>query len=121
MQMLSNMRQIHLCFQQASLDGTTTGDKALGWPADAKLKSKADVKKMLSVGYLKAEDLEKLQLDKMTIGNVSEADPDDTILLEYKTANGKTTLVALKSGECRSLRTGQSLGNPPPRTPAFLE
>ena len=121
-QTLSNMTQIHLALQTAALDATTDGDKKVGWPADAKMKSKADVKQMLiSKGYLKAEELDKLHFDKISVGNVSEEDPSDTIVLQCKTDSGKFTLVARKSGEVLILRPGQSPGNPPSRTPAFLE
>jgi len=121
-QMLRNMRQIHVAFVSAALDATANSDKKIGWPADAKMKSKADVKQMLfSKGYLKAEELEKLHFDQMTIGNVSDADPDNTIILQCKSGNGKSTLIELKSAEGRILRSGQSFGNPPPRAPAFLE
>jgi len=44
-QMLSGMKQLHLAMQQAQLDGKTTGDDKLGFPADLKFTSAAQVKK----------------------------------------------------------------------------
>jgi type II secretory pathway pseudopilin PulG len=122
-QWLSNMKQIHLVLQQAQLDSKTTGDSKLGFPADAKYTSAAQVKKMLiENGYLKADDLDRLQFDKISIGNVSADDPPDTILLQSKPENGRSTIIFLKGGDGRIERPGQQpSGRPPPRTPAFLE
>ena len=121
-QMLNNMKQVHLALFNAQSDNTATGDATIGYPVNAKLKSRADVKQMLvSCSYFKPDDIEKVQFDKMTIGNVSNDDPADTILLEYTSENGKLTVVVLKSGDGQILKSGQSMGNPPPRTPAFLE
>ena len=120
-EMLSNMKQIHLVLQQVALDGTTTGDKTIGWPADAHLKSKAELKKMVVPAYISDGDYDRMQFDKISIGNVSENDPADTILLEYKPASGGPAVVFLKSGDGQVSRAGQTFGNPPPRDPAFLE
>ena len=120
-QMLSNMKQVRLALQQAALDGKTTGDRTIGWPTDVQLKSKAEVKKMLVPSYISVGDYDRMQFDKISIGNVSEKDPADTILFEYQPANGGTKLIMLKSGDGQILKAGQSLGNSPPRSPAFLE
>lgn len=121
-QMLSNMRQIHAALQMAELDGKTAGNSKSGYPADMKFTSAAQVKEMLIVSeYLTAEDLEQLQFDKISIGNVSVEDPPDTILLQAKTDNGRSTIVLLKNGDGKVLRQGHTFGNPAPRNPAFLE
>lgn len=120
-QMLSNMKQCHLVLLQVALDAKSTGDKTIGWPADAQLKSKAELKKMVVPTYISAEDYDRMQFDEISIGNVSENDPADTIVLEYKPANGGSTVIFLKSGDGKVSKAGQTFGNPPPRTPAFLE
>jgi len=112
-QMLRTMRSIHLAMMQAEMDGKSSG----------KFASKADVKKTLvENSFLKAGDFERLQFDKISIGNVSAEDPPDTILLQAKSENGRSSIVVLKDGSGRIERVGQlSFGRPPPRTPAFLE
>lgn len=122
-QELSNMRQIHLAMQQAQLDGKTTGNPKTGFPADMKFTSAAQVKKMLiENNYLTADDLNRLQFDKISIGNVSSDDPADTILLQAKSKNGRAAIVFQKGGAGMITRAGQQpYGRPPPRTPAFLE
>ena len=121
-QMLSNMKQIHLAMQQAQLDAKTTGNNKLGFPADMKFTSAAQVKQMLvENSSLTAADLDRLQFDKISIGNVSVDDPPDTILLQAKTNTGKSTIIMKKGGDGRIERAGQSVGRPPPRDPPFLE
>lgn len=120
--MLSNMKQIHLALQQAQLDGTTTGNAKLGYPADRKFTSAAQVKDMLIANdYLSAEEIDRLQFDEISIGNVSDGDSADTILLQAKTDNGRSTIIVLKGGDGTILRNGATSGHPPPRNPEFLE
>jgi type II secretory pathway pseudopilin PulG len=122
-QMLSNMRQIVLAIQSAEADGVANANPKLGFPADAKFTSKAQVREML-VGnnYITTADLHHLQFDKTSIGNVSVVDPPDTILLQAKSENGRSTITFLKDGSGMIKRTGQQpYGHPAPRTPAFLE
>jgi hypothetical protein len=109
-QMLNNMRQINLGLGSLRADGR------------AKFASAAQVKEMLIENKIfSAADLERLQFDKISIGNVSEGDPPDTIFLQAKSGNGRSTTVILISGDGALVRTGRSFGRPPPRTPAFLE
>lgn len=119
--MLSNMRQISMAMQSAQSD--VSGNPKLGFPADAEFNSAAQVKKMLvENGYLKADELVRLQFDKISIGNVAADDPPDTILLQSKSENGRSKITFLKDGSGRIERSGQSpFGQPPPRTPAFLK
>ncbi|MEI6072981.1 MAG: DUF4190 domain-containing protein [Verrucomicrobiae bacterium] len=122
-QMLNSMKQIYLSIQQAQLDGTTTGEPKLGFPADTKITSKAELKQMLiAEKYFKSEDLDRLGFDKISVGNVSEADPPDTILLKATSPGGKSVIIFHKGGDGAIYRPGQKpLGSDPPRTPAFFE
>lgn len=122
-QMLSNMRQIEFVIQQAEADGVANTNPKLGFPADAKYTSAAEVKNMLvENNYLTAEDLNRLQFDRVSIGNVSVSDPPNTILLRAKSENGRSTITFLKDGSGQIERPGQPpFGQPPPRSPAFLE
>ena len=121
--MLSNMRQIHFALVQAQTDGKSTGDPKFGFPADANFTSADQVKKMLiENNLLTATDLAKLQFDKISIGNVSVNDPPDTITLQARSENGKLIMTVLKDGSGQLTRQGQPLpGQPPPRSPAFLQ
>jgi type II secretory pathway pseudopilin PulG len=121
MQMLSNMRQICLAVQTAQLDGDTTGNPKLGFPAKAKIKSKAELKQMLvSEGYITAADLEKLKFNEISVANVSDEDPADTIFL--KATMGKMVIIFRKGGDGAIYRTGQNtFSTDPPRSPAYLD
>ena len=120
---LSSARQIQLVLQMASIDRTSTGNKNIGLPADVGLSTVGEVKQMLIAGnYLTAGDLEKLGVEQFLIGNVSENDPPNTILLKSKPAPGKRSVVFLKGGDGLILSPGQAArGIDPPRDPPFLE
>ena len=120
-QMLSNMKQIHLVVLQAQLDGTTTGNPKLGFPATAKIKSKAELKQMLiSENYITATDLDHLKFDEISVANVSDEDPGDTIFL--KANSGRYVVVFRKAGDGAIYRPGQNTFSlDPPRSPAFLD
>ncbi len=59
-QTLSNMKQLHLATQTMALDGTTTGDATLSWPADATNPSWAAWATNLVPSYLSTNDFAKL-------------------------------------------------------------
>jgi type II secretory pathway pseudopilin PulG len=120
-QMLSNMRQIHMAVLTAQNDGATTGNPNLGFPASAKIESKAALKEMLvSEGYISADDLEKLKFNDMSVANISDEDPVDTIFL--KATMGKTIIIFRKGGDGDVYPNGKNiLGLDPPRSPAFLD
>jgi hypothetical protein len=120
-QMLSNMRQIHIAVQQAQLDGVATGNPKLGFPATAKIKSKAELSQMLlSEGYITANDLKLLKFDEMLVANVSDDDPANTIFL--KATLGKLIIFFRKGGEGFIYLPGKNTLPPdPPRSPAFLD
>jgi len=143
---ISNMRSAHLVFHTASLDAVSAADNTIGWPSDAQLKTMADVKRMLVPRYLSEREFDQLEIAKYTIGNVSIDDPGDTIVLKYEPSDVGSTIIYLKNGQVgvipspavlrpqiedwetrirpddyKILQPGQTFGNPPPRTPMFLE
>jgi hypothetical protein len=120
-QMLNNMRQIYLAVQTAQLDGDTTGNPKLGFPATAKIQSKAEFEHMLvSEGYITANDLKNLKFDKMSVANVLDEDPVDTIFL--KATIGKMVIIFRKGGDGAIYLPGQNTFSPdPPRSPAYLD
>ena len=110
-QMLNNMRSIHLAMMQAQLEGKSS----------EKFRSKEDVKKLLvEHGFLKAGDFDRLQFERISVGNVSADDPPDTVQLQAKSENGRSTIVVLKDGSGHIVQSWQPPFGPPPRTPAFL-
>jgi type II secretory pathway pseudopilin PulG len=120
-QMLSNMRLIHMAVQTAQNDGAVTGNTNLGFPASAKIKSKAALKEMLvAEGYITADDLEKLKFADMSVGNVSDEDPANTIFL--KATMGQMIIILQKGGEGAVYRVGKNtFSTDPPRSPAYLD
>ncbi len=119
----NNARQIFLAIQTTSIDSVAGGYPPKGFPADAGLRSAADVKRMLiDGGYLAERDLGKIGFDDFVFGNVSSSDPADTILIKSKPHAGRLSVVYLKGGDAGVARDGSpQIGRPPPRTPAFLE
>jgi Zn-dependent protease with chaperone function/type II secretory pathway pseudopilin PulG len=115
-QELSNAKQIFLALEQASLDGKIVDDKTLGFPADAHITSVSQLKQILVKNrYLTDYDLIKLGLDHFAVGNVSENDPDNTIVLR------NSSVIFYKRGNGAILRRGQQpSGIDPPRSPAYL-
>ncbi len=123
-QKLNNARQIQLAFQTLALDRSASGNGNTGWPADAGLNSVADVKKMLiDAGCLTAEDAEKLGFENFLIGNVSENDPPETIIIKSRNPDEKLGIIFKKSGDGALYRNGQAdpEAQDPPRSPAYLE
>jgi prepilin-type N-terminal cleavage/methylation domain-containing protein len=59
-QTLSNMKQLHLATQTMALDGLTTGDATLSWPADATTPGWAAWATNLVPSYLSTNDFAKL-------------------------------------------------------------
>jgi len=121
---LTAARQIQIAITQASLDGTTTGDKSLGYPADIGCRSAQQLAEMLEKkGYVSREELKKLNFENFEIGNVSEKDPGDTILIQSKTnGSGQPRVVVTKDGSSQMVRkNGPSPGMIPRRNPPFLE
>ena len=111
-QTLSNMKQLHLATQQMALDGTTTGDPALGWPADQANPSWATWANNVVPGYLSQQDFSKLLSapgmvrgpdigpatptpSAVTVYSIGENSPGDAVFLA--TANWKGISTALTS------------------------
>lgn len=122
-QILNNCRQIHLAVQTAQLDGITTGNPKLGFPADAKITSKAALKEMLVANhYLTADDLDRLGFQNIIVANVSEEDPGDTVFLKAFSPKKRLTIIMRKGGDGAIYREGQDTqSTDPPRTPTFLD
>jgi len=60
LQLLSNMKQLHLATQQMALDSETTGDTNLGWPGDTGGTFTNWAHNLTAGGYLSTNDLCKL-------------------------------------------------------------
>ena len=121
---LNGARQLHLALQTAALDRKSSGRKDIGWPADIGATSAAAVRRMLvSNRYLTDEDLTRINFEQFLIGNVSERDSSDTILLKIpSTSPDMPVVIFLKGGDGAVLKStsGYSVKDPP-RNPAFLE
>jgi len=122
---LSDARTIHLAMMQAALDRTSTGDVEIGLPADIHARSAKQVGDMLvAKGYLSADDLRQVHFEQFEVGNVSEEDPADTIVLRTKPGNPNSRIIVMrKAGDGNILRSPQAgaSGKAPPRDPPFLQ
>jgi type II secretory pathway pseudopilin PulG len=122
-QMLSNCRQIHLAVQTAQLEGISTGNPKLGFPADAKITSKAALKEILVANdYLTTDDFDRLKFQDIMVANVADEDPADTVFLKAFSPGKRFTIIVRKGGDGGIYRAGQDTQSAdPPRTPAFLD
>lgn len=122
---LSDAKAIHLAMMQAALDRKTTGDVEVGFPADIGARSAKQLGDMLvAKGYLSADDLRQVHFEQFEVGNVSEEDPADTIVLRTKPANPRSRFIVMrKAGDGNVLRSQQAgaSGKAPPRDPPFLQ
>ncbi len=74
---MNNGKQVWMAANQSYLDGTTSGDTNLGWPADTGVASVNDYVKMLvDNGYLKVPDLKIFAISGKAVGSVEEATAD---------------------------------------------
>jgi hypothetical protein len=97
----------------AALDSVTTGDAAIGWPANVGAKSSNEFYENLRRnGYVTVEDLEKMFPVGFWVANVSEADPGETLFLASRNVSpsfeiediepfGPYAIVMNKAGEVR--------------------
>lgn len=116
----SQMRMVHLAVEQAQLDGTTTGDSTIGYPASAKLNSKTELRNMLvSNGYLTDDDFNKLNFGMMNVANIPESAPGDTIFLIGTSPKAKFTVIIYRDGSSAVYPTKSVVL--PDELPAFLE
>jgi len=105
---------IYFAIQQMAMDGKAKHDKTLGWPADAGIRTTAELKaKLISGKYCTERDLRSWCFDKFQIGNVSENDSPNTICLRCGAGNEQITFY--KGGFEKS-----DARKDPPRTPAYL-
>lgn len=91
-QTLSNMKQLHLATQTMALDGLTTGDATLSWPADATNPSWAAWAGNLVPSYLSTNDFAKLLsaagLQRPNTTAIADATPSAIIL--YRVGENST-------------------------------
>lgn len=112
-----NATMLLRAMQQGALDARITGDDSSGYPVESELSSSNKVLEMLvGKNYLTQAQADKCHY--MLIGNISDRDPDEAIVLRCNLLDG--AIVALKNGTVRSLGNGDSFGRPAPRVPAFL-
>jgi hypothetical protein len=122
-QWASDCRKFHMMIQQAVLDDPS-GDPARPiWPADAGITSSHEfLDRYVRRSYI-TEDQAK-QFNKMfLIGNVSAADPGDTILFKLKPGIAKRgAIVFRKTGEGQviSIKQTANIQGDPPRNPPYL-
>ena len=119
---LSVARQFHMGAQQAALDGSTTGDSTIGWPADVGAKTAHEyVESMVRQGYVDSRVGDQV-IQTCLIGNVSESDPPGTIILKLKTGIGSGKAIFRKTDKEAALEVRQLDDGylPPPRDPQYL-
>ena len=116
-----SLSKIAKTFMLANVEFQSVGGGDNGYPADVKLQTKAAILKMLA--DFKSDDFDptKMQLEKISFGNVSGKDPDDVILLSGDDRSGQWHLICLKNGEVHVLEIGKTVGTTPPRIPAFID
>ncbi len=124
--MLNNARQIGSAMEAAGLIRVgTPPHPETGYPVDAGIRSAGQVAQMLvAAECLTKKEVRALGFQQFDLGNVAERDPADTILVRSKPDSSKKySVVVLKNGEGRILRTGHDtgFGKPPPREPQYLE
>lgn len=125
-QTLSDARQIHMALEQMAQDGRTAGDPSRGYPADAGIRSVAELKeRLVREGYLTAETAEALPFDKLLIGNVSQSDGPDTVVIRTKPEvypNGALVFIRKEgSGAILTPKQAQEWqAQEPPRSPTYL-
>jgi len=118
---LNQARQLHLVIHHAAIQAEKLNKKS--WPADIKASSSSDVWNMLVTdGYLNRDTLEKLGFSNFLIGNVSQTDPSDTIVLKSKWSYDGPKVIFTKGGDGVIIHPDQKqVWKDPPRNPAFLE
>ena len=121
-QQLENAKEIYTHLIQANIDSSTTDTKKWGFPFDAGYKSTSEYKKMLTdESYIGTKLLQKLDFQSFLIGNISDDDSPNTIILMSRPDNSSCKVVILKNGQGAVLKNEESYGEKPPREPAFLK
>lgn len=110
-QTLSNMRQLHLATQTMALDGTTTGDTNLAWPGSMGTANWGSWAGAIVPSYLSTNDFNKLLSapgvargatvvpttatpSALTVYNVTEEAPGDSVFITTANYTNNTALVA---------------------------
>jgi len=123
LQMLKNGQQISLIMMQVSIDGAV--GKSSGWPADAKITSRAQLaSEFEALTFLSAADIKKLGLLLFEITNIAESDPGETLLLLYEDPKGRFAIAFRKNGEGQTFSNraaAEAWAKAPVRGPAFLK
>ncbi len=121
-EMLIEARIIHQAMEKMASDGEATGDRTLGYPADAGIATVADLKKRLvEHRYLTEEQANTIHFDLLRIGNVSKSDKPKTIVIRFPSEQQGLSAVLWKSGDSKVLQPDVALAaDNPPRSPAFL-
>jgi hypothetical protein len=122
-QWASDCRKFHMMIQEAVLDDSLGNQAHLMWPADAGITSAHEfLDRYVKRNYI-TEDQAK-QFNKMfLIGNVSAADPGDTILFRSKPGIAKRGAIVLRKtgeGQIISSRQTANIRGDPPRNPPYL-
>lgn len=133
---LASARLFYFATQQMAIDGETTGDKNLGWPADIKAASVVAFTRVLFTNhYLSQQDIDKIAT-RFLVTNTSDKDPEKTIFLisdNYRPDGaapgpgpfGPYVVLSFRdgSGTILSLKELSKIGQEykfPARTPAIL-
>jgi len=118
----SDAKLIFMAMTMAAVDGKSDGKT--GFPADIGASTSREViDNLVAGGYLKVDDKGRQRLDAFEIGNVSDKDTDNTILIRSNPEKSYyKVVILLKSGEVQAVRQSkvESIGTLPPRDPQFL-
>lgn len=122
-EVLSSARQFHMAMQQRVLDGVSTDDPSLGYPADIHMVSAKEYLDRYAGAYLTSDDVKQFE-KYFLFGNVSQKDPAETIVLKSKPGviSGGGCIIFRKAGDGAILQARQTANIPgePPRSPAYL-
>ncbi len=116
-------QQIRNGLRMAAMERNSNEIRTIGFPADAGLRTVAEVRAMLvSGGYLPEHLAQAIDFDAFMIGNVSVNDHADTILIKSKPTTSDERVFILQMDGDSFYQTGeQAIGRDPPRSPAYLE
>lgn len=118
----ASAQKLQLAMAQMVSDGEAKGNKSLGWPADAGITTVTELKqRLVDNGYLKPDEAASIDFSKLLIGNVSAADPEDTVFIKFREKFMGATIYYSKSGEQETVPApGDTAEEDPKRTPPYL-
>lgn len=119
---LTEAQKIQGAMQKMEAKRAATGDKTLGYPADAGITTVTELKEQLIKGeYVTIEELESMNLGQFQIGNVSASDPDSTVFIRAKQPGpGGIIFYLPKVGEMQAQVPGEEKTKEPAREPKYL-